>query len=44
VWKAIYQYVFSLAHGGATKELFYYGDWIRNQVLRFIPVTKVFDL
>lgn len=28
-WKAIYQYVFTLAHGGA-KELFYYGDWIRK--------------
>ena len=27
-WKAIYQYVFALAHG-ADKELFYYGDWIR---------------
>lgn len=27
-WKAIYQYVFSLSHGGA-KDLFYYGDWIR---------------
>lgn len=24
-WKAIYQYVFALAHG-AEKELFYYGD------------------
>ena len=29
-WKAIYQYVFTLAHGGAAKELFYYGDWIRK--------------
>ncbi|MCI8360189.1 MAG: TIGR04076 family protein [Clostridiales bacterium] len=28
-WKAIYQYVFALAHG-AEKELFYYGDWIRT--------------
>ena len=27
-WKAIYQYVFALAHGA--KELFYYGDWIRR--------------
>lgn len=27
-WKAIYQYVFALAHG-AEKGLFYYGDWIR---------------
>ena len=28
-WKAIYQYVFALAHG-ADRELFYYGDWIRT--------------
>ena len=28
-WKAIYQYVFALAHG-ADKELFYYGDWIKE--------------
>lgn len=28
-WKAIYQYVFALAHG-AEKETFYYGDWIRT--------------
>lgn len=28
-WKAIYQYVFVLAHG-AGKEQFYYGDWIRK--------------
>ena len=27
-WKAIYQYVFALAHGKGD-ELFYYGDWIR---------------
>lgn len=27
-WKAIYQYVFALAHG-AERGLFYYGDWIR---------------
>ena len=26
-WKAMYQYVFALAHG-AGNELFYYGDWI----------------
>ena len=26
-WKAIYQYVFALAHG-AGENLFYYGDWI----------------
>ena len=28
-WKAIYQYVFALAHG-AGEEVFYYGDWIRT--------------
>lgn len=28
-WKAIYQYVFALAHG-AENGLFYYGDWIRT--------------
>ncbi len=28
-WKAIYQYVFALAHG-AEREVFYYGDWIRT--------------
>ena len=28
-WKAIYQYVFALAHG-ADQGLFYYGDWIRK--------------
>lgn len=28
-WKAIYQYVFALAHGGG-KDVFYYGDWIRK--------------
>lgn len=28
-WKAIYQYVFALAHGMG-KETFYYGDWIRK--------------
>lgn len=28
-WKAIYQYVFALAHG-AGQELFCYGDWIRK--------------
>ena len=26
-WKAVYQYVFALAHG-ADKDVFYYGDWI----------------
>lgn len=28
-WKAIYQYVFALAHGSG-KEVFYYGDWIKK--------------
>ena len=28
-WKAIYQYVFALAHG-AGGGVFYYGDWIRK--------------
>lgn len=28
-WKAIYQYVFALAHGCGS-ELFYFGDWIRE--------------
>ena len=28
-WKAIYQYVFALAHGSG-KEVFYYDDWIRK--------------
>lgn len=29
-WKAVYQYVFALAHGaGNNGGLFYYGDWIR---------------
>lgn len=28
-WKAIYQYVFALAHGTGNS-LFYYGDWIRK--------------
>ena len=27
-WKAIYQYVFALAHD--VDELFYYGDWIKE--------------
>ena len=27
-WKAIYQYVFALAHG--VDELFYYSDWIKT--------------
>lgn len=28
-WKAIYQYVFALAHGSG-QDVFYYGDWIRK--------------
>ncbi len=28
-WKAVYQYVFALAHG-AESDVFYYGDWIRK--------------
>ena len=28
-WKAIYQYVFALAHGTGDN-LFYFGDWIRK--------------
>lgn len=28
-WKAVYQYVFALAHGGG-RDLFYFGDWIRK--------------
>ncbi|AII15343.1 hypothetical protein CIG2463D_1717 [Campylobacter iguaniorum] len=28
-WKAVYQYVFALAHG-CGNEVFYYGDWIRK--------------
>lgn len=28
-WKAIYQYVFALAHGSG-KTLFYYRDWIKK--------------
>lgn len=29
-WKAIYQYVFALAHGASKEPLFYYGDWIKT--------------
>lgn len=29
-WKAIYQYVFALAHG-VQEQLFYYGDWIKEK-------------
>lgn len=34
-WKAIYQYVFALAHG-AGKDLFYYGDWIKEPGLAIV--------
>lgn len=34
-WKAIYQYVFALAHG-ADKDLFYYGDWIKEPGLAIV--------
>lgn len=42
-WKAIYQYVFALAHG-ASKEIFYFGDWIKNQVWLYAAVMMVYDL
>ena len=29
-WKAIYQYVFTLANGGAINEPFYNGDWTKD--------------
>ncbi len=30
-WKAMYQYVFALAHGtGANNDLFYFNSWIRK--------------
>lgn len=29
-WKAVYQYVFALAHG-AGADAFYFGDWIRKK-------------
>ena len=42
-WKAIYQYVFALAHG-ATKEPFYYGDWISKAGIAICVVaTTVSD-
>jgi len=31
-WKAIYQYVFALAHGAS--EIWYYEDWIKTPDLR----------
>lgn len=39
-WKAIYQYVFALAHG-AENELFYYGDWIRKPGVAIAVVMTV---
>lgn len=40
-WKAIYQYVFALAHG-ATKEPFYYSDWISKPAWPSVVVTTVY--
>ena len=37
-WKAIYQYVFALAHG-ADKGLFYYGDWIKEPGVAIVRRT-----
>ncbi len=34
-WKAIYQYVFALAHG-AKDELFYYKDWIKTKGIAIV--------
>ena len=39
-WKAIYQYVFALAHG-AEKSCFIMGTGSRNQVLHFAAVMMV---
>lgn len=39
-WKAIYQYVFALSHG-ASKTLFYYGDWIRKPGELYVVVMTV---
>lgn len=36
-WKAIYQYVFALAHG-AGNQVFYYGDWIKSPGWQFAAV------
>ena len=40
-WKAIYRYVFALAHG-ADGGLFYYGDWIEKKALRYAAATTGF--
>lgn len=37
-WKAIYQYVFALAHGDG-KTLFYHGDWIAKPTSPFAAAT-----
>ena len=37
-WKAIYQYVFALAHG-AGEGLFYFGDWIREKGVAICSCT-----
>ena len=42
-WKAIYQYVFSLAHSSG-KELFYYGDWIRKPGVAICSCNDGLDL
>lgn len=42
-WKAIYQYVFALAHG-SENELFYYGDWIKQKVWQFAAAMTDFAL
>ena len=39
-WKAIYQYVFALAHG-ADKGLFYYGDWIKEPGVAIVSCNEV---
>ena len=41
-WKAIYQYVFALAHG-AKKEVFYFGDWIKSLEWQYVVVMMDYD-
>ncbi len=40
-WKAIYQYVFALAHG-AKDGLFYYGVWIKEKGVAFCSCNEGF--
>ena len=40
-WKAIYQYVFALAHG--VSDVWYYNDWIKTQ-LSANAVTTTYNL